>query len=90
MTEEELREQPTDEPPSARPGASTRTVIVLVVVALFAGVLTAKYLDRSQDGGAVTSQAGPSVTSVRNDAVADYEAAVATGRPIYVLFHSLS
>lgn len=29
-------------------------------------------------------------TAVSNDAVADYESARASGRPIFVLFHSLS
>jgi len=30
------------------------------------------------------------ITSTHNDAVADYEAALETGKPVYVLFHSLS
>ncbi|MBK5210972.1 MAG: hypothetical protein JJE36_01395 [Coriobacteriia bacterium] len=31
-----------------------------------------------------------SLTSVRNDAVSDYTAALKTGKPVYVLFHSLT
>lgn len=90
MAEEELQEQPTDEPPPAGLRVSTRMAVVLVVAALFAGVAAAKYLAPSQGGGSGAQQGAPSVTSVRNDAMADYEAALATGRPIYVLFHSRS
>ncbi len=56
-----------------------RVTVVLIVFALLAGVLIAKVLvPRS------------SLTSNQNDATADYEAAVAAGKPIYVLFHSLT
>ena len=90
MPEEEIRPQPTDEEPATRAGFSARVAIAMVVVALFAGVLAAKYLapDRPSAGGA--GDAAASVTSVRNDAAADYEAALRTGKPVYVLFHSLS
>ena len=63
---------------------------MLVVIAVFAGVIAAKYLSSVQTGGAGGSASQASLTSVRNDAAADYEAAVKTGKPIYVLFHSLS
>jgi len=56
-----------------------RITVVLVVFALLAGVLIAKVLVPR-----------PSLTSTQNDATADYEAAVAAGKPIYVLFHSLT
>lgn len=70
---------------------STKVVSLLVVVAVFAGVLTAKML-ASRPGTEVGGQAagGSSLTSVHNDAVGDYEAATKTGKPVYVLFHSLS
>jgi hypothetical protein len=56
-----------------------KVTVVLVVFALIAGVLLAKVLVPQS-----------SLTSAHNDAVVDYEAAVKAGRPIYVLFHSLT
>ena len=79
----------TDEP---QPGAripSPKIVIALVVVALLAGVVAAKVLGPRPQAGTATSAAS-SMTSVHNDAVADYQAARKAGKPIYVLFHSLS
>lgn len=74
-----------------RSGVSRRVAIALAVAALFAGVLAAKYLAPSQaDTADAPVAATHSLTSVRNDALADYEAAMATGRPIYVMFHSSS
>lgn len=72
-------------------GVSSRVVIALAVAALFAGVLAAKYLAPSQaDTSEAPVAATHSLTSVRNDALADYEAAAATGLPIYIMFHSSS
>jgi hypothetical protein len=75
-------------------------VVSLLVVALFASILMAKaWMDRSTatmpagsiaQGGRRPAGSGASVTSTRGDALADYEAARKTGRPIYILFHSLS
>jgi flagellar basal body-associated protein FliL len=74
-------------------------IIVLVVVAMFAGVLLAKTLTKSPTkaasimagtAGTTGPAQGTPLTSTHNDAVADYEAAAKTGKPIYVLFHSLS
>jgi hypothetical protein len=56
-----------------------KVTVVLVVFALIAGVLLAKVLAPQS-----------SLTSAHNDAVVDYEAAVKAGKPIYVLFHSLT
>jgi hypothetical protein len=81
-----------DEPnPRGVSALSPKVIIGLVVVALFAGVIAAKVLAPRPEavagaGNAVTT----SVTSVHNDAVSDYQAALKAGRPIYVLFHSLS
>ncbi len=73
-----------------------------LVVALFAGVSGRQDPGRIRDGterdvesGAsgtrpAAAPAGATITSVHNDAVADYEAALKTGKPVYVLFHSLS
>ena len=70
-----------------------RNAIVLAVVVAFLVLVVAKLVtdnaaptDTPKAGGS----AGSSITSVHNDAVADYEAALATGKPVYVLFHSLS
>ena len=75
-----------------------QTVIALVVLALFGGVFAAKALTQGDTVDGATSGPGVvaegvadgSITSVRNDAVADYDAALASGKPVYVLFHSLS
>lgn len=82
-----------EDPPTTRPKTtSLKVAIVLVVVAVFAGILIAK---AGADRDAATNKgkaavSGTSVTSVHNDAVADYEAALKRGKPVYVLFHSLS
>lgn len=76
-------------------------VVLLVVAALFAGVLLGKARNSTSpgsdrapagtDAGAGAAlPAGLTITSVHNDALADYEAALKTGKPIYVLFHSLT
>jgi hypothetical protein len=80
------------DPPTERSRAvSLKIVLVLVVVALFAGVVTAKVLaSRSSRVADGRGGIGPALTSTHNDAVADYEAATKTGKPVYVLFHSLS
>ena len=75
-------------------------IVILVVVAIFAGVLLAKATNRPTDASTqVPGNFGSSgsvpvgavtITSTHNDAVADYEAALETGKPVYVLFHSLS
>lgn len=86
----------SDAPSAGR--ISPGLVIVLIVAALFVGVLFAKGASTSQGttsaGGAVQPAtapvAGDSPTSNHNDATADYEAALALGKPIYVLFHSLT
>ena len=76
---------------------SPAIAILLVVAALFAGILFAKARSAASSAsvqapaGAVASPpAAATITSVHNDAVADYQAALKTGKPIYVLFHSLS
>lgn len=71
------------------PRIDRRVVILLVVVLAVAGALLVKGLTRPASVPG-TQAASDSITSVHNDAVADYEAALAAGRPIYVLFHSLS
>jgi len=89
-------------PPASTPkkGVSPTVIIVLVVVALFGGIMLAKA--RSGSGtasttavtgsptGAMAPAGAASITSSHNDAVADYQAALKTGKPIYLLFHSLT
>jgi len=76
------------EPEPPRGSAVTpKLVIVLVVLALFAGIPAARLLAPRPATQAAT---GPSLTAVHNDAMADYAAARKAGKPIYVLFHSLS
>ncbi len=77
--------------------SSWMTVSLLIAVAVFAGVLLATaQADRKMSSAQIdtpttsSGQTAGSITSVRNDALADYEAAVKTGKPIYVLFHSLT
>lgn len=64
-------------------------IIAGVVVALFA-VLAVKAVTSRPDESASAEVTGTSLTSVRNDATADYAAAVKSGKPVYVLFHSLT
>jgi hypothetical protein len=56
-----------------------KVTVVLIVLALIAGVLLAKVLVPQR-----------SLTSRHTEATGDYEAAVKAGKPIYVLFHSLT
>lgn len=73
---------------------------VVVVAGALGGVLLAKHLDGSgqilrapsatEAPVAAVPVAGQTITSTHNDAVSDYEAALETGKPVYVLFHSLT
>ncbi|MDH4139654.1 MAG: thioredoxin family protein [Coriobacteriia bacterium] len=65
-------------------GARIGIVVGVVLVIVLALVLRE---GQARDGELTGSNP---VTSVHNDAVADYEAALQAGKPIYVLFHSLS
>jgi Na+-transporting methylmalonyl-CoA/oxaloacetate decarboxylase beta subunit len=87
---EEPAERLAEQQPTNRSGVSTRVAILLVVAALFAGVLAAKFWTSMQRSDGNDRSGAVSVTSVPNDASVDYEAAIRTGKPIYVLFHSLN
>lgn len=81
-------EQQTSEPYA---GVQKRLVIVLVVVAIIAVTLIAKTLTASTDTApSESAMATASLTSTQNDAVADYDTALAAGKPVYILFHSLT
>ena len=94
MTDSE--NQAPNKPKRTSPGV----VIILVVLALFGGVLLAKVkADPPQapvvcgvgaGAQAATPTSGGTISTTHNDAVADYEAALKTGKPVYVLFHSLT
>lgn len=89
MTDELEPEESPETEEAAPSAASKRVVIVLVVVAILAGLLAARVMVPRSQTGAANSAAG-SLTSTRIDAVAAYQSASRTGRPIYVLFHSLT
>jgi len=75
------------------PGRSLRVAIVVAVVFVFGVLVGWKALAGSQAAGPPAAESGvaaSTATSVRNDALADYEAALQSGRPIFVLFHSLT
>lgn len=82
-------------PASRGAGGSSKVIATLIIIAFLAFVLV-----KLVSGGTartetpvqadVGADAAPTITSVHNDSVADYEAALASGKPVYVLFHSLS
>ena len=75
-------------------------LIGAAVLLLFAVIVAAKMQAPSTDApgpalsaGAASTTSAPSPTAPsqsRTDAVAAYEAALATGKPVYLLFHSLT
>ena len=95
-----MTDQQTSREAGKPKGISPSIVIILLVVAMFAGVMLAKARSGAMTtsgttvaGMATATSAQPAattITSVHNDAVADYDAAIQTGKPIYVLFHSLT
>ena len=68
------------------PASPSKRVLIAIVVAVFLVLLIWKAVADEATPGAGEA----SITSVRNEAVRDYEAAVESGKPIYVLFHSLT
>lgn len=82
---DEIEADAEEQLPVSKPGVfSAKLITLLVVVAMFGGLAAAKLV------GPKDVSTNASVTATHNDAVADYEAALKTGRPIWVLFHSLS
>lgn len=73
---------------------SPKSVIVLLVFAVFLVLIALKtVMGDTSPAGTKTSEGttgATTITSVHNDATADYEAALKTGKPVYVLFHSLT
>lgn len=86
-------QDPTRGASSGAPSSRGKNRVVLVVIVAFFVLLLVKLAvdgTSSPAGPAENPSAGGSLTSTRNDAVADFEAALASGKPIYVLFHSLT
>jgi thioredoxin-like negative regulator of GroEL len=84
---------PAGPPDPSHPVGSKRRVLLVVIVALLALVIAKLAADGNtptENSGSEGHAAGVSMTSIHNDARADYETAVASGKPIYVLFHSLT
>lgn len=65
-----------------------KAAVALIIVAMFLGLLIVKLATADRPVGAPPPAGGDatpaSITSVRNDALADYERALRTGKPIYV------
>lgn len=77
------------EPPAA--AGRSKAPVILLIVAIFLGLIVVKLVsDSAVPTTSSTGEVGTSITSVHNDAVSDYDAAVASGKPIYLLFHSLT
>lgn len=73
-------------------GVQPRVVILVAVLVVFAIILGMKIAGPTGAPGGETSAPAASVrpSENRSDAVAAYDAAIATGKPVYVLFHSLT
>lgn len=77
----------TDEP--VRFSGRSRILALVAVLVVFAVILGIKLA--APDGVVAPQPAGAMKPSlVRDDPVAAYEAALSTGKPVYVLFHSLT
>lgn len=84
----------TEEKHSAEPAKATgsKTLAVTLVVAIgFLALIALKVVtDRTEPADSPSGGSARSITAVHNDAVGDFEAAQASGKPVYVLFHSLT
>jgi thiol-disulfide isomerase/thioredoxin len=65
-------------------------VLLSVTLALLALIALKVVTEGMGPTTTASGDATASMTSVHNDAVDDFEAAVASGKPVYVLFHSLT
>lgn len=94
MAEDNLSSTGQDAAATTKGDPNSKTVIVLVVVALFLGLILGKAMTGGRSSASApdpgVAKTGTTITSVRNDAAADYDAALKSGKPVYVLFHSLT
>lgn len=89
VREKTPRSQPRPESNVAG-GIRYRTVILIGIVAVFALALFAKSF-ASAPGSSPAKEAGAGrLSMVRDDPVAAYDSALEAGKPVYVLFHSLT
>jgi thioredoxin-like negative regulator of GroEL len=90
----------TGNEPDKPKGISPSMIVILLVVAVLSAVVVAKMQGgattapsttaASAENGASAQATGATITSVHNDASADFKSALLSGKPVYVLFHSLS
>ncbi len=79
---------PKDEADVSRKHSSWVLVVALaLLIALLGGLLVVE-LTSSPLNGRLADSGTPDATAA--DAVSSYRAAVATGKPVYILFHSLT
>ncbi len=90
VTENDGASEPAEPEQPSRPSTGVNRIVLVIVAVVFIALLVWKAMP--DDSAAETSdgQTEASLTSVSNDAVADYAAARESGKPIYVLFHSLT
>ncbi|MCE5190300.1 MAG: thioredoxin family protein [Actinomycetia bacterium] len=77
----------TDEP--ARLSGRARVLIGVAILVVFAVILGVKLAAPQTPAGA-PAEAAVKPSQVRDDPVAAYDAALSAGKPVYVLFHSLT
>jgi hypothetical protein len=83
VVDEEVLHEPTESEAPEPKKFPVKLAVVLVVAAVFAGLFTAKALTPAP----VTPSPGASTSG---SAVADYQAALQSGKPVYLLFRSES
>lgn len=92
MSEQTNKTKPAT-PAQPAKGRGPQRIILLSVVVFFLILLIVKLSGVSiapPADGVQQSSVAASLTTTHNDAVADYEAALKAGKPVYVLFHSLT
>lgn len=78
---------------SARSGGSLRVVVVVAVLIVFAIILGFKIAGQAEPSGTGAAPESGDVaklSEVRGNAAVVYDEAIASGKPVYVLFHSLT
>lgn len=90
---------PAETSVASRPAGALRITVMLVVLVVLAAVLAAKLTGlgpippetaATGKNGVTAAGVGSTMTAVHNDATADFKAALLTGKPVFVLFHSLT
>jgi thioredoxin-like negative regulator of GroEL len=76
--------------PAKATGGKTLAVILVVAIGFLALIALKVAADRTDPGDLSAGGSASSITADHNDAVGDFEAAQTSGKPVYVLFHSLT